>query len=55
MIMDKNTREEVLIERDFESDEIIYSYYKRGRSLPFEGEGEKWLKSVWDKLIEAYK
>ena len=55
MIMDKNTRKEVYIERDRETDEIVYSYYIKGRMLPFEGEGEKWLKSVWSKLVEAYK
>lgn len=55
MIVDKNTRKEVYIERDKETDEIVYSYYIKGRMLPFEGEGEKWLKSVWSKLVEAYK
>ena len=55
LVMDEDSRKEVYIENDKETGEIVFSYYIKGRLLPFQGEGEEWLQSVWKHLVEVYQ
>ncbi len=45
---------EIFIEQD-ENGQLVYDFYKKGRRLPMEGEGQEWLKQIWKELVKNLK
>lgn len=49
VIKDRASGKEIFVEE--EDGKLYYQYYKRGKKLAFEGEGEKWFKEIWKDVV----